>query len=161
MKPITVLAAASALALLAAPALAQTSGSPEAPRSLGNPAATMPQHAPKPNPLLQADVSQIRGSTVYGSDGKKVGEVDTVLMKPQTKQIDRLVVGAGGVLGIGAHKVALPISDFQWDAQKGGFTITRTEAELKAMPAWAESASGSAVSGSSVAPGSASTAPSH
>jgi sporulation protein YlmC with PRC-barrel domain len=160
MTRTTVLAAASALALLATPALAQTTGAPGTPRPLGGPAATRPAPKPMPDPLKQSDVSQITGSAVYGSDGKKIGTIDTALMKPQTRQIDRLVVGAGGVLGIGAHNVALPVGDFHWDMTKGGFTIGKTEAELKAMPTWTASSSSQAMSGSSVAPGTASS-PSH
>jgi hypothetical protein len=73
-------------------------------------------------------------------------------MKPQSKEIDRLVVAAGGVLGIGAHDVALPLDQFHWDAHEGGFTIAKTEADLKAMPVWTASESSSAMSGSSTAP---------
>src|SRR5690242_16109464 len=92
------LIAASALALLAAPALAQT-GSPSP--------STTAQATSKADPLKQEDVSQIKGAAVYGSDDKKIGSVSTVLMKPDSKAIDRLVVGAGGVLGVGARDVAL------------------------------------------------------
>lgn len=154
----TLLAAVSALALLAAPALAQTTSpgnsGAASPRSLGGPATTAPQ-PPKPDPLKQEDVSQISGAAVYGSDNKKIGTINTVLMKPESRQIDRLVVGAGGVLGIGAHDVALPIDQFHWDATQGGFTITKTEADLKAMPAWGERGGEKTMSGSSTAPPSA------
>jgi hypothetical protein len=57
-------------------------------------------------------------------------------MKPDTKTIDRLVVGEGGVLGVGSHDVALPIDAFSWDAQKGGFRIAKSADELKSMPEW-------------------------
>lgn len=149
----TLIATVSALALLAAPALAQTPGG--APRSAGSPAATQPApKPPQPDPMKQEDVSQIKGAAVYGSDDKKIGSISTVLMKPESKQIDRLVVGAGGVLGIGAHEVALPVDQFHWDADKGGFKLAKTEDELKTMPAWQASASGGAASGSSVPPAS-------
>ncbi|HEX9461703.1 MAG TPA: PRC-barrel domain-containing protein [Alphaproteobacteria bacterium] len=82
------------------------------------------------------DISKIKGAAVYDSNDKKVGSVATVLMTPETKTIDRLVVGEGGVLGIGSHQVALPIDAFSWDAQKAGFRIAKTEDDLKAMPEW-------------------------
>jgi hypothetical protein len=150
--------AVSAMALLAAPALAQQTAPGGTARS---PSATAPaaQSQPKPDPMKQEDVSQIKGAAVYGSDDKKIGSVDTVLMKPENKEIDRFVVGAGGVLGVGAHDVALPIDQFQWDAQKGGFKIAKTEADLKAMPAWTPAGSESRASGSTTAPA-PSTAPS-
>jgi sporulation protein YlmC with PRC-barrel domain len=151
MTRTSLMAAAATLALLTAPALAQTTspgGARPSPGSLAAPAAAPSR--PTPNPLMQSDVSQIKGSAVYGTDGKKIGTIATELMTPDSHKIDRLVVGAGGVLGVGAHDVSLPISDFHWDAQKGGFTLSRTEAELKSMPAW--NGSGDHMSGSSVPP---------
>ncbi len=151
MTRTSLMAAAATLALLAAPALAQTTspgGAAPGPGSIASPAVAPPR--PAPNPLMQSDVSQIKGSAVYGSDGKKIGSVSTALMTPDSHKIDRLVVGAGGVLGVGAHEVSLPISDFHWDAQKGGFTLTRTEAELKSLPAW--NGGDDHMSGSSVPP---------
>src|SRR5229473_1996137 len=128
--------------LVAASALAQTT-SPGA--GTNTPAAAQTQKA---DPLKQEDVSQIKGATVYGSDDKKIGRVSTVLMKPDSKTIDRLVVGAGGVLGVGAHDVALPIDQFRGDAGKGGFKIAKTEDELKKMPEWKSAGSPGAASGS-------------
>ena len=136
MMRTTWISAASVLALIAAPALAQTTSAP------ANSSSPAPAAAPKqaqPDPLKQEDVSQIKGATVYGGDNKKIGSISTVLMRPDSHQIDRLVVGAGGVLGVGAHAVALPVSQFAWDSAAGGFKISKTEADLKAMPAWVAS----------------------
>jgi sporulation protein YlmC with PRC-barrel domain len=159
------LVAASALALLAAPALAQTSNPGSSPpRSTGTSPSTSAQSAPKADPMKQEDVSEIKGTAVYGSDDKKIGSISTVLMKPDSKTIDRLVVGAGGVLGVGARDVALPVDQFHWDAAKGGFKIAKTEDELKKMPEWKSASSGGAASGSTTPPPSgsrpATTAPS-
>lgn len=130
---------ASSLALLTAPVLAQSS-SPvvPAPASPGSGSAPAKSSSASVNPLTVEDVSKLKGVDVYGSDNQKIGEVSTVLMNPETKTIDRLVVGEGGVLGVGAHNVALPISAFSWDAQAGGFKIARTGDELKSMPEWHE-----------------------
>ena len=161
------LVAASALAFFAAPALAQTTspGASTTPRgpATGTSPSTTPQATPKPDPLKQDDVSQIKGAAVYGSDDKKVGSISTVLMKPDSKTIDRLVVGAGGVLGVGARDVAMPVDQFRWDAAKGGFNISKTEDDLKKMPEWKAASSSGAASGSSTAPASSArpaTAPS-
>jgi sporulation protein YlmC with PRC-barrel domain len=152
MMRTSLLAAAASLALLAAPAFAQTNtqgGASPGTRGLGgSPSAT--QTRLKPDPLQQADISEIKGATVYGSDGSKIGDVSTVLMRPETHTIDQFVVAAGGVLGVGAHDVALPLDAFHWDAKKGGFVINHTEAQLKSMPSWNES--GGAMSGSSTPP---------
>ncbi len=135
-------AAAAALALLTVAASAQTTpSSPNGPRpsSPGSATATAPvQREPAINPLTKEDVSNIEGTTVYGSDDGKLGHVSTVLMDPQTKKIDRLVVTTGGMLGMGGHRVAMPIDQFKWDADKGAFKLSTTVASLKSMPEWVE-----------------------
>jgi sporulation protein YlmC with PRC-barrel domain len=102
-----------------------------------------------PNPLTQEDVSRVKGSNVYGTDDKRLGSVDTVLMDPQSKTIDRLVVKAGGVLGVGGRDVAIPVDQFTWDRDKEGFRLSKTVDELKSMPEWqtANSGAGSSYGG--------------
>jgi len=148
-----IIAGVSALALLAGPAFAQTTApsngtltspgttAPRAPGLAGAPAAAPAPRPPAPDPLTQEDVSKIKGTSVYGSDDKKIGDVGTVLIKPDTKSVDRLVVIAGGVLGFGGHSVALPLSDFKWDGQMDAFKISKTADELKAMPEWRSASS--------------------
>ena len=137
--PIT---AAAALAMLTVAASAQTT-SPTTPRpaSPGTVTAPAPVHRePAINPLTKEDVSNIEGTTVYGGDDAKIGYVSTVLMDPQTKKIDRLVVTAGGMLGMGGHRVATPIDQFRWDSEKGVFNLYTTLASVKSMPEWVEGA---------------------
>ena len=166
-----VIALASALALLAGPALAQstTPGAGPAPSTglapSAAPGAAVAKPRPIPNPLTQEDVSNIKGTAVYDSQGKDVGSVSTVLMKPQSKTIDRLVVTEGAILGIGGHYVALPVSDFSWDKQKEAFKVAKTIEEIKAMPAWhereqvSEAATGGAAATTGANSGTAGTAP--
>jgi len=166
----SLLATTAALALLASPVLAQT-GSPPTPRPGGPPVAA--PRAPIPNPLTQEDVSKVSGTTVYGTDDKKIGSVDTVLMNPQSKSIDRLVVKSGGVLGVGGRDVALPVDQFKWDSTREAFRLAKTTDELKAMPEWHAASIGSSAgssagggvrtsgsSGAAVTPGMGTGAPS-
>jgi PRC-barrel domain len=164
MMRTTWISAASVLALLAAPALGQTtapsSPAPTVAPMQGQPDPLKQEPDPlkqEPDPLKQEDVSQIKGAVVYGGDNKKIGSIATVLMRPDSHQIDRLVVGAGGVLGVGAHDVALPINQFRWDSQRAGFKISKTAADLKAMPAWVASGAAKGMNGSSAAPAPATT----
>jgi hypothetical protein len=152
MMRTTWISAASVLALLAAPALGQTTA-PSSPAPTAAPMQGQPDPLKQqPDPLKQEDVSQIKGAVVYGGDNKKIGSIATVLMRPDSHQIDRLVVGAGGVLGVGAHDVALPINQFRWDSQRAGFKISKTAADLKAMPAWVASGAAKGMNGTSAAP---------
>lgn len=130
------LTAAAALAIMTVAASAQTTA-PTPHSTLPSAAAPAP---PKPavNPLTKDVVSNIEGTAVYGGDNGKIGHVSDVLMDPQTKKIDRLVVTAGGVLGIGGHRVAIPIDQFNWDSAQGAFKLSMTTASLEKMPAWVE-----------------------
>jgi sporulation protein YlmC with PRC-barrel domain len=133
---LSLIASVSTLALLAAPVLAQTNSPSPSGGNPGGGSAASAQHTPAPDPLKQEDVSQIKGAAVYGSDSQKIGAVSTVLMRPDSKQIDRLVVNAGGILGVGGHDVALPVGQFRWDGDRDGFVIAKTGDELKQMPQW-------------------------
>src|SRR5207249_4948819 len=113
-------------------------------------ATTAPMHKTAAiNPLTQEDVSKIEGTSVYGNNDDKIGHISTILMDPSSKKIDRLVVTAGGVLGVGGHRVAVPVEQFSWDANRGTFKLGTTVAELKQMPEWIEgqqTATGSSLS---------------
>ena len=144
------IATIAALALMTGAASAQMSTSPSSPARPAPGATTAPmQKEAAVNPLSQEDVSKIEGTSVYGSDDGKIGHVSTALMDPSSKKIDRLVVTAGGVLGVGGHRVAIPVEQFSWDANRGTFKLGTTVAELKQMPEWIEgqqTATGSSLS---------------
>lgn len=150
------IAAAALLVLTGGTVSAQ---SPSRPPGSPAPSATQApaQRAPMPNPLTKEDVSQIEGTAVYGSDGGKVGHVSRVLMNPESKKIDRLVVKAGSVLGVGGRSVAIPIDKFSWDGDKDAFKLPMTEANLKSMPEWGER--GETATGSSQPPSPAKATP--
>lgn len=138
-----VITAVSGFALLAAgAAAAQSPSTPRGGGGLGAPSAAAPRpKAPAPDPLKMEDVSKVQGAAVYDQKGNKIGSVSTVLMRPDNKTVDRLVVGEGGILGIGSHKVALPLDAFSWDSLKDGFTLAKTADDLKSMPEWHEQVS--------------------
>ncbi len=146
------IAAVAALALMAGGASAQTSTSDNTARAPAPGATATPAAKPTSavNPLTQEDVSRIDGTGVYGSDNTKVGHISATLMNPSNKQIDRLVVSSGGVLGVGSHQVAIPVDQFSWDGDKGVFKLSTTVAELKTKPEWIEGAQ--TATGSSTAP---------
>jgi hypothetical protein len=134
------IAAAAVLVMLAGAASAGLATMPGQPGALARatPQASLARE-PAVNPLAIGDVSRIEGTLVYGEEGK-LGYVSTALIDPRTKKIDRLVVTAGGVLGIGGHRVAIPVDQFRWEADKGAFRLQTTMAGVKAMPPWVEGA---------------------
>lgn len=146
------MAVASAAVLLTVSAYAQSQSPPGNTTPRSSSTAYSPAPAPKvpaQNPLKQEDVSKIEGTSVLGIDGKKLGDVSRVLMKPEDKTIDRLVVRSGGLLGVGGHLVAMPIDEFSWDADAGAFKIAKTADDLKMMAEWQEPGTASSAAGSS------------
>jgi sporulation protein YlmC with PRC-barrel domain len=147
------LLASVALGLAVTPAMAQDSSSGRATAPMGAPSASAPARTPSPNPLASEDLSKLKGTDVYGSNDKKIGDISTVLMKPDTKTVDRVVVKSGGVLGVGGRHVALGIDELSWDADRGAFKVSKTEDDIKSMTEWKDPASATA-SGSSGSTGS-------
>jgi sporulation protein YlmC with PRC-barrel domain len=150
------IAAVSAVLLSSVSVHAQTTPGPATPGArapTAPPAAAAPR--PTPNPLKQEIVSNIDGTTVNGKNDAKLGTVSEVLMNPDSKKIDRLVVKTGGVLGLGGHRFALPVDQFSWESDKGVLKLSMDEAAAKSQPEWVEGANSG--SGSSTPP--ASTVP--
>jgi hypothetical protein len=161
MRSISI-AAVSAAALLTVSAYAQSQSPPgdTTPRSSApaySPVAAA--KAPALNPLKQEDVTKTGGTSVLGSDGKKLGDVSRVLMKPEDKTIDPLVIRVGGVLGVGGHLVAMPIDAFSWDADAAAFKVGETADDLKSMAEWQESGTAATSAVGSSTPPAKSTAP--
>jgi len=55
--------------------------------------------------------SQLRGTPVIGGDNQRIGEVVDILFD-RNGQARAFVVGAGGVMGLGAKEVAIDIGQF-------------------------------------------------
>jgi len=79
------------------------------------------------------DVKSLMGKDVYGANGKKVGEINNLLVGPDTR-VHAAIVEFGGFLGIGEHKVAVPWD--QLNVTKDRVTTNMTEDQVKAAPRW-------------------------
>lgn len=114
-----------ATAALALPALAQTSTAPA-------PATTAPSSPPATTSgssassgsamsgqfMAQPEMDQVRASKVigvgiFGSNNERIGDVNDVLMDRQGN-VDAIVIGVGGFLGIGEKNVAVPFKSVEW-----------------------------------------------
>jgi sporulation protein YlmC with PRC-barrel domain len=131
----TMLALATASTLSLTVALAQSpSSTPPAPSApaasseMGSAANTIT--AQKPDEWL---ATRLRGTSVLGSDGVKIGSVDDILID-LSGSIKALVIGVGGFLGIGAKDVAIPFKQFQVVAGTEGkadvLTLSMTKDQL-------------------------------
>ena len=96
------------LALLAAPALAQTSSGTASPSAAASSGKFLSEE--KPN---QWRASKLVGVDVYGPNKEKVGDINEVLIDRNGKA-EAIVIGVGGFLGIGEKDVAVPFDQVRW-----------------------------------------------
>ena len=101
--------------LLAAPAFAQ-SQTGQTGASSASEAATMQ----KPE---QWRTSKLIGLDVYNNNNEKIGDIDELMMQ-QSGQIELVVIGVGGFLGIGEHRVALPFNQIKFSNEPRSSTAT-------------------------------------
>ena len=81
--------------------------------------------------------SELVGARVRNAAGDSLGEIEELVV-PSRAQGDMLViVSVGGVLDVGDKLVALPYDDLRVSADGDTFYYDRTEAQLKAAPAFA------------------------
>ena len=115
-----------ATAFIAAPALAQTSGSGSS--SSGSAAssssAASGQFMTHMNPD-QWRASKLVGVNIYGQNNEKIGDVNEVLID-RKGNADAVVIGVGGFLGIGEKDVAIPFSQIQWRYDRNDLSTAST-----------------------------------
>ena len=57
--------------------------------------------------------SEIKGTHVKNLQNQDLGQIDEVLIDPDTGQVRFVILEVGGFLGLGATRVAVPLSAFQ------------------------------------------------
>jgi sporulation protein YlmC with PRC-barrel domain len=99
MRRLLLLVLATAFAL---PAVAQTAASPPQIGFLTG----MPDGAVR--------VSGIKGTEVIGSDIRRLGTIEDVVLD-RSGAVTAVVIGTGGLLGVGEKKVAVPYASLLWN----------------------------------------------
>lgn len=89
------------------------------------------------NDVISAD--RVDGTSVYGSDGDKIGSVRDMLIGKQNGQVTDVIVSVGGFLGLGSELHSLPWDKFSYDTNLGGYRLDVTEDQLKQAPRFDES----------------------
>jgi sporulation protein YlmC with PRC-barrel domain len=113
----TFAAALMASALIAAPAFSQSSPPAGSGSSAQQPAASSPpaasaQQTAQMQKSGQWRASKLVGLNVYNNNNEKIGDINE-LITDQSGKIDIVVIGVGGFLGMGEHRVGL-----QWNQVK-------------------------------------------
>ena len=80
--------------------------------------------------------SEIKGTHVKNLQGEDLGEIEEVLVDPETGQVKFAVVEVGGFLGLGSTKVAVPWSAFQLtqEGNKPRWVLDADKQRLKNAP---------------------------
>ncbi|MGO4726083.1 MULTISPECIES: PRC-barrel domain-containing protein [unclassified Inquilinus] len=138
----TLMAAASALALLAVPAMAQTTTGTTAPATTtAAPAATAAAPAVTAGEQTLPDShilgSDLIGASVTNANGDSIGKTSDVLVTKDSKTVDAVVIDVGGFLGIGSKSVAIPLEQLTIGARPDqGVKTAMTKEQLEALPAF-------------------------
>ncbi len=84
------------------------------------------------NTLLST--SSIRNTTVVNRQGETLGQIEDVMLDPQTGRVEYAVLDFGGFLGIGDKLFAVPLQAFEIDRTNERFLLNVTKDKLESAP---------------------------
>jgi len=96
--------------------------------------------------------SHLMGQDVVGPDGKKIGDINDLVVDTASGQIEQVVIKHGGLLGVGGKSVAVNFSQIQLLPNQG-VHASLTEDQLKSMPDFDKNATVSLTERTSAAAG--------
>ncbi len=79
----------------------------------------------------RAHSQDLEGKAVYSTNGRKVGDIDRVVMSNGKRTA---IIGIDGIIGDGAKEVAVPLSRVTRSVDGDRVTVDYSESELKALP---------------------------
>ena len=84
---------------------------------------------------LGMKVGDLTGKNIYGADGKKIGDIDTVLADSQQKA-QAVTVDVGGFLGVGTKNVVMPLENLKPGPEKDTLSTAMTKAQIEQLAEW-------------------------
>ncbi|HWL06346.1 MAG TPA: PRC-barrel domain-containing protein [Xanthobacteraceae bacterium] len=81
---------------------------------------------------------KVEGTSVYRSNGDKVGKIERVMIDKQTGKVGYAVMSFGGFLGIGEDYYPLPWSLLTYNPRLDGYEVNITEEQLKGAPKYSQ-----------------------
>jgi len=133
--------AATAPATTTAPAAAPADKAAEAPVATApdqTQTAAIDKSTLTAMPVGEIKADDLKGTTVYGANDAKVGEIGDVVLTPDNKT-DAVIVDVGGFLGIGGKEVAVGLDNLKFMTDKDGkkyLYTTFTKEQLQAQTAY-------------------------
>ena len=89
--------------------------------------------------LIASD--KVEGTAVYGTDEKKIGELERVMIDKLSGKVAYAVVSFGGFLGMGEDYYPMPWSTLKYDTNLGGYRVGLTKGQLEKAPRFSKSTS--------------------
>jgi hypothetical protein len=77
---------------------------------------------------------KVEGTAVYGSDEKRIGSVERVMIDKLSGKVAYAVLSYGGFLGIGDDHYPTPWSSLKYDTRLGGYVVGITADQLQGAP---------------------------
>ena len=77
---------------------------------------------------------KVEGTAVYGTDDRKIGSVQRVMIDKISGKVAYAVVSFGGFLGMGEDYYPMRWPNLKYDMNLGGYRVGATEQHLKGAP---------------------------
>jgi len=78
---------------------------------------------------------KVLGTAVEDTTGKKIGEIEDIVLDKESNNIMFAVVGFGGFLGIGEKYHPLPWSMLDYNPEDNSYVVSVTKEQLQSAPA--------------------------
>jgi sporulation protein YlmC with PRC-barrel domain len=79
---------------------------------------------------------RVIGTSVNDASGKKIGQVEDIVLDKQSNNIMFTVVSFGGFLGIGEKYHPLPWSTLDYSKEAEGYVVKFSKEQLQAAPSY-------------------------
>jgi len=84
---------------------------------------------------------KVEGTAVYGTDEKKIGKLERVMLDKASGKVAYAVLSFGGFLGMGEDYYPTPWSLLKYDTKLGGYRTNLTKDQLEKAPKYNQSTS--------------------
>ena len=80
----------------------------------------------------------VEGTNVYDLSGKKIGEIDHLIIDKLSGRVTYAVMSFGGFIGLGHSHYPIPWAALKYDTKLNGYVTGITEKQLKDAPAFSD-----------------------
>lgn len=81
---------------------------------------------------------RVQGTTVYGMDGRQIGEIDHLMIEKISGKVAYAVMSFGGFLGLGESHYPIPWGSLHYNTELQGYQTNVTEDQLRDAPEFSD-----------------------